>query len=329
MNDIQEVREMLASTNPIPPGSLAGSAQDGLGRATRARITSSSTPRRRRSWSVRLVAVGGLAVAIATATTVVQNMGGTDEHGRPRPAIPGIPAGPAANAQEVLNRAAIAARHRPFVAPRPDQWVFEETRYQRVGNPQKTGVWTPKSRPKTTVEPIWTRADGKSMAMIDGGKLAVAPTGGAMPPQDYATLSKLPRDPDALLAWYRKASGPGDDSAFQMLRATLANNVLPPDLESAIYQALAKTSGVKLNKQAVDLLGHPALSIAVPVEGWLNDEVLLDASTYAYRGHRTTVTKDHTDGDMTYKKGTIESQSVRLAAGIVDRPGQRPTTPKQ
>ncbi|MFG2003966.1 hypothetical protein ACGFNU_32895 [Spirillospora sp. NPDC048911] len=26
----------------------------------------------------------------------------------------------------------------------------------------------------------------------------------------------------------------------------------------------------------------------------------------------------------TFKKGTVESQSVRLAAGIVDRPGQRP-----
>ncbi|MFI0446822.1 CU044_5270 family protein [Actinomadura sp. 6N118] len=329
MNDIQEVREMLASTNPVPPGSLAGSAQDGVGRATRTRITSSSTPRRRRSWSVRLVAVGGLAVAIAAGTTVVQNMGGTDEQGRPRAPIPGIPAGPAANAQEVLNRAAIAARHRPFVAPRPDQWVFVETRYQRLAHQEKSGVWTPKSRPKTTVEPIWTRADGKMMAMLDGGKLTLSPTGGAMPPQDYATQSKLPRVPDALLAWARKNAGPtGDSATFQLLSAVLANNVLPPDLEAAIYRALAKAApGVNLNKQAVDLQGRPALSIAVPVEGWLKDEVLLDPSTYAYRGHRSTVTKDHTIEDSTFKKGAIESQSVRLAAGIVDRPGQRPSTP--
>lgn len=329
MNDIQEVREMLASTNPIPPGSLAGSAQDGVGRATRTRITTSSTPPRRRSWSVRLVAVGGLAVAIAAATTVVQNMGGTDEHGRPRAAIPGIPAGPAANAQEVLNRAAIAARHRPFIAPRPDQWVFVETRYQRVADPEKRGVWTPKSRPKTTVEPVWTRADGKMLALIEGGKLTLSPTGGAVPPQDYATQSKLPRDPDALLAWARKNPA-GDSRTFQLLSSTLSQSMLPPDLEAAIYQALAKVPDVKLNKQGVDALGRPALSVSVPVEGWLNEEVLLDASTYAYRGHRTTVTKDHVlfEGS-TFKKGTVESQSVRLAAGIVDRPGQRPTTPKQ
>lgn len=233
--------------------------------------------------------------------------------------------GPVANAEQALGRAAFEAQRRPFTAPRPDQWVYVQTEYRRVGDPEKRGVWTPGSRPRKTVDSIWTRADGRLMASLEKGRLEVSPTGGAMPPQDYATLSKLPRDPDALLAWLRKAGGPGGDaSRFSLLGSLLAGSVLPPAQEAAIYRALAKIPGVTLDKRAVDLDGRPALSLAIPAEGWPRDEVLLDPSTFGYRGHRTTVTENHTDHGETYKKGTVESQSVRLAAGVVDRPGERP-----
>ncbi|MFC4048978.1 CU044_5270 family protein [Actinomadura syzygii] len=327
-DDIQEVRTMLAPANPVPRGSMAGSAQDGTGRAARARIMASGSPTRARTWTARVVVAGGLAVAIAGGTTVAQNLGGADENGRRNPGVPAFLAGPVANAEQALGRAAFEARRRPFTAPRPDQWAYVQTEYRRVGNPEKQGVFTSESRPKKVVDSLWTRADGKMMASLEGGKLELSPTGGAMPPQDYATLSKLPRDPDALLAWARKASRGGETGQFSILGSVLADSVLPPAQEAAIYQALAKTPGVTLDKQAVDLRGRPALSLSLPAEGWLRQEVLLDPSTFAYRGHRTLVTEDHTDQGMTYKKGTVESQSVRLASGIVDRPGQRPTVDK-
>jgi hypothetical protein len=93
---------------------------------------------------VRLVAVGGLAVAIATGATVVQSLGGTDGNGRPRQVVPGLPAGPVANAQEALHKAADAAQHRSFTPPRPDQWAYVETKHRRLDKPGDGEVQTPR-----------------------------------------------------------------------------------------------------------------------------------------------------------------------------------------
>lgn len=362
-NDIQDVRALLAPANPCPPGSLAGSGHDDIGRAAFARVTgkvasntaSASTtgagrglrsrtrhgltPRARRGSGprparrpgrrgvVRLVAVGGLAVALATGVTVAQNLGGTDGNGRPRPILPGLPAGPVANAQEALHKAADAAQHRPFTPPRPGQWEFLKTRYRRIDKPGDGEVRTPRSRRKTEIDQYWTRVDGKKMALFENGRLVITNTGGGMPPSDYAGLAALPRDPDALLAYVRAQMPRGDRDAFAfaLLQSILGNSVLPPEQEAATYRAIAKIPGVELNKRAVDVQGRPALAVTLVSEGWSKDEILLDAVTYAYRGHRSTAIKDHTF-DMpkwTIKKGTIESESVRLAAGFVDRPGQR------
>lgn len=102
---------------------------------------------------------------------------------------------------------------------------------------------------------------------------------------------------------------------------------LPPAQEAATYRAMAKIPGVGLNRRAVDVQGRPAVAVFFIIEGWLKSEILLDPVTYAYRGHRSIAVKDHTSPASprwTIKKGTIESQSARLAAGFVDRPGQRP-----
>ncbi|WP_433331687.1 CU044_5270 family protein [Spirillospora sp. CA-294931] len=324
-NDVQEVRTILAPTNPVPPGTLAGAAHEPAARAARDRIIASDERPRRRRWTPRLVAVGGLAVTIAAGTTVAQNIGGTDEHGRPRTAIPGLPAAPAANAKEALTRAAYAAERRPFTAPRPDQWVYIKTRYKDVNHKKKKyGPFTPKSPATTYTQERWTRADGKQTADFEGGKLVIAPTGGTSIPNDYATVSTLPRDPDALLAWAKKQAGPHQDPVFSLLGAMLVHSLVPPAQEAAIYRALAKTPGVTLTKRTSDAEGRPALSLSSAAEGWIREEVLLDPSTYAYRGHRTVVIKDHSDEHMSYKKGTVADQSARLTITVVNRPGQRP-----
>lgn len=334
-DDVQEVRRLLAPANPVARDDVAGAGQDATGRAAFARVTASApeAPARRRGsmprrTGVRLVAVGGLAVAVAGGVTVVQNAGGTDGSGRTRSAVPGLPGAPAADAQVVLAGAASAVRSRPFTAPRPSQWVYVETSYRRAGVPAKGQVRTPDEPLKKTVERIWTRADGKRMAFMEKGRLVNSPSGGGMPPTDYAGVAALPRDPAALLAWARKepAPLPKGDAAFKLLSSLLSNNgVLPPAQEASVYGAIAKIPGVRLDRRALDALGRPALGLSFVMEGYFKDEILLDPVKYTYRGHRTTILKDHTFPEGgTFKKGVVESTSARLETGVVDRPGQRP-----
>lgn len=111
-----------------------------------------------------------------------------------------------------------------------------------------------------------------------------------------------------------------------MLGSLLLNNgALPPAQTAAAYRAMAKIPGVTVDRAAKDEAGHKAVSVSFVLEGWAKDEILLDPSTYAYQGHRTTIVKDQAmpDGGR-FLRGAVESTSVRLAAGVVDRPGQRP-----
>ncbi|MFD0691801.1 CU044_5270 family protein [Actinomadura fibrosa] len=328
MNDVQETRRLLAPANPCPPGHRTGAAHDETGRAAYARITAAApatTPRRTpsRRTALRLAAVGGLAVATAAGITVAQS-GGVDGQGRPR-----LPGGSVANAQEVLYKAADTAQTRPFKAPAPTQWVFTETRYRRSGVPARGQVVAPGSPLKTVIDRQWIRADGTKLATLNKGKLETSATGGGFPPVDYASVSKLPRDPSGMLAWARAnrspVAGGRDASAFQNLSSLLLNNAaMPPAQTAAAYRALAAIPGVRLDRTASDDQGRRAFAVSMVVEGWVREEILIDPSTYTYRGHRDVVVRDHTfEEGGTFKKGAVESSSVRLASAIVDRPGQR------
>ncbi|MEU8119071.1 CU044_5270 family protein [Spirillospora sp. NPDC049024] len=319
MNDLDEVRRIMAPADPCPPGAFDGAAHDRAGRAAYERITASearrSGPSRRTTF--RLVAAGGVAGALIAGAAFAT--GGSGE--QPAPVA-------ATETQQVLNVAATFALKQPFTAPRPGQWVYTETRYRRSGVPGRGQVVKPGSPLKTQVDRNWVRADGRRMALYDHGKLVTSATGGGMPPIDYAAVAKLPTDPDGMLAWARAQEIPTEPNggAFQLLGSLLLNNgALPPAQTAAAYRAMAKIPGVTVDRAAKDGAGHKAISVSFLIEGWAKDEVLLDPSTYAYQGHRTTVAKDHTmpDGGR-FLTGAVESYSVRLAAGVVDRPGQRP-----
>ncbi|MBA8952339.1 CU044_5270 family protein [Actinomadura namibiensis] len=317
-DDVRTVRALLADADPCPPGTFAGAARDGRGQAAYVRITAD---RGRDAWTrrrwLRVAAVGGAGLAVAAGTAVV----------------PGLTGGEVANARELLDRAATAAQERSFTAPRPHQWAYIETRYERIGmgslkRGQVATVSTPR---KTTVERIWTRVDGTRMALYEKGRLLESATGGGSPPTDYATLSRLPRDPDALLAHVRETwhlMNQSDESVFAMLSSALNNSVLPPDREATIYRAMAKLPSVRLTRGGKDIAGRPVIAVSVVEEGWIRLDVLLDPKTYVYRGHRSVAVADHQDrqseGGWAIRKGTVDSQSARQVAGFVDRPGQRP-----
>ncbi|MEU7854059.1 CU044_5270 family protein [Nonomuraea sp. NPDC049141] len=327
---------------PAPPSHDTYSAA----RAALLQEVTAAVPRRARRFRLprsggRVLAVGALAVAITMVAVVVGNPGGVDV---PRPIVPGL-AMPAANAQVLLHKAAAVARDRPFTAPRPDQWIYMETRLQGVDNAAPGEVQTPETPLKTTVDRAWTRADGKVLVTFEGGKMVRSPTGGGMPPTSFAKVAALPTDPDALLAWlYGNMGDHGekrDVIAYRLLGSLLNNNLVPPAQEAAVYQAMAKIPGVTVNPDAVDVAGRPALAVGAIEDGWVGHEILLDRTTYTYLGERAVAIADYTspekgtttNGDQkivtlgdshTIKKGTIMTLAVRLAIGITDKPGVRP-----
>jgi hypothetical protein len=278
-------------------------------------------------FGLRLATAGALAVAIAAGLVVVENLGGTSHDGGARSVVPGLRGVPVASA-EVLERAAAAVEKQPFVAPRNDQWIYTEDRFTSSDG----------SAPQTQQQ--WRRADGGGIARIEDGKLRVQsiplPKGrraGAGYRESYKALAALPTDPDALLRWayaldISNGNSPKDAVVYLLFNGILRGNLLPPELEAGIFRAMKEIPGVSV-ETTVDVQGHPAYALG-QTDDWLHQELLLDRNTYAYRGQRSTVVRDATIDPLKAGNSTGKVQkghtvvAVRLAAGIVDRPGERP-----
>lgn len=331
MNDMETLRE--AFDTPKPPSPAVQSA------ARAALLARAAGHRPKRRWAMRALMVAASAVVIATGATVVQVVGG------------GEPTLPAANAQVVLARIATAVQKKDFAPPREDQWIYTETRMQSYGKGYVGKRLTPQAPLTSTVEEFWTRADGKRVGYKVDGKLMTSNPGDQSPENNYAMLTALPTDPDELLARFREIhqvnAADQEDWIFERFEVTLHQNIVPPAQEAAIFQAMAKLPDVKVNESAVDIEGRPALSVSRVIDGWRNFEILLDPTTYAYRGRRETAVADHEerypqpgvemftlkDGtpvpspprvEWSIEKGTVWQLSTRTAVGVVDRAGQQP-----
>ncbi|MEV1247987.1 CU044_5270 family protein [Nonomuraea sp. NPDC050022] len=334
MNDLETLREVWDRPNPPSPAAQSAARAALLARADR--------PRPKRRWAMRALAVAASAVVIATGVTVFQSVGGREG---------GQPALPAANAQVVLTRIAATVQKKDFTPPRDDQWIYTEMRVRSYGKDILGKRLTPRMPLPRTVEEFWTRADGRRVGYKVGGKLMTTNPGERTPENTYAMVAALPTDPDKLLAKFRKIhavpDADQDDWIFLRFAVTLNQNVPPPAQEAAIFKAMAKLSGVTVNESAVDDDGRPALSVSRVSEGWLKREVLLDPSTYAFRGRRETAVADHEertphpgekvftvkDGkyvpaaprvEWSIEKGTVWQVSTRTVVGVVDRAGQKP-----
>ncbi|MBC6457115.1 CU044_5270 family protein [Actinomadura sp. HBU206391] len=350
MNDL----ERMCSEVPPPDATAVAEGRRRLLAAARGDVPRSSEgpprTRRRRSrplriglprMGVRLVAVGTAAVAIAAGTTLAQLPHGIDDKGRPRQVIPGLPAGPVANAAELMDRAATAVESRPFTPPRPDQWIFVEhrQRFPAIG----TRVNAPGVRLVTHIERTWWRADGTQVARTrkghyGDGRLQIE-DGPAGWKHHYPSLAALPTDPKALpgaMAAKGYLDGFDEQTAreraetlYLEYNAILRNGVAPPKLEGAIFRSIASLPGVTLRRNAVDVAGRPAIAVARIIDGFLHYEILVDRTTYRYMGERIIAITDHTstgtDGTWRVKKGAILNLQTRTDSGsIVDAPGRIP-----
>lgn len=328
MNDL-EILRTLAGPDPMPNPAAETKARAALLALATPAPRRSRSPRR--TWVFRVAApVAAVAAAIAAVGVVKAN----DDAVRPRPSAT-RPVMRPVSAVQALGYAADAATRQPFTVPRGDQWFYLETRSATGTGPGGVVTGGPY---RTETSKVWRRIDGTQSVRDKDGKLVSTPAANA-PLQkdgtyDYATLAALPPTPAAVLAWVRQRVGgagggtrDGEDQiAFATMNGVLRNNVLPPAVEAAFFHALASLSGVTLVPDAVNVDGRPALAVARVEEGWLRDEILLDPDTYRLIGERAIAIADHTgtgdDGAWTVRKGTVERQIVRLAAAIVDRPGQ-------
>jgi hypothetical protein len=271
----------------------------------------------------RRASLAGVALLTALGGVVaVQNMGGTDDAGRR--GVLGVPSASAA----VLNQAADVAERQPFVAPRDDQWIYTE---DEITGPDGA----------TSTRTTWRRADGGGLATLDErGRLEVheaperRPALRPVPFDTYKGAAALPADPDRLLRWAyattASVTGAGstrDAEAFSILRVILDQGVVRPELGAAAFRAMAKIPGVRVRTTEIE--GAPTLAVG-QTDVWLDQELLLDADTYEYRGQRSTVVRDaridpEKAGNKTGKVERGETATLlRVVAGLVDEPGTRP-----
>jgi hypothetical protein len=316
MNDLDILRDAWPA--PEPPS-------DAARERVRADLLVRTARRPRRRWSPRLVAVAGPAIAIAAGLVAVQNVG--DGHS-PSP-LPAVPIASAA----VLEAAAQAAEDDPFTPPRDDQWIYIKDAFSPASE----------DLPNARQEERWRRADGAGFAFYDeSGNLRVEtmrprkrgkpiPLG---PAWGYKQLAELPTNPDGLLRWAYgltdNITGGGStehSEVYGVFVHMLADNLLPPDLQAALFRALKQVPGVTVTKTEID--GRRVFALD-QTDNWLRQELLLDAGTYDYVGQSGTVVRDATIDPMKAGNATGEikrgqkAAAMRLVTAIVDEPGQRP-----
>ena len=240
--------------------------------------------------------------------------------------------GAAPSTAVVLDRAAAYVAADPVPEPRPDQWIYENYVLAKPGG-------TIGDHPHA----YWTRFDGTAggerRSLQDPVHVQQIQDPGVTPQQWYDGLESLPADPTALLARLRSGDlvrGVGDTEAardFDAVATCLATpRVLPAAAHARLFRALATIPGVAIAENpAPDLLGRDVLSVTFSGvtdarAGFRSQqELLLDPTTYEYRGTRVTALEDGafddgrpvTEGQVWYNDAVIES-------GVVDAPGDLP-----
>ncbi|MFC6087407.1 CU044_5270 family protein [Sphaerisporangium aureirubrum] len=274
------------------------------------------------------------AAAAATVVAVVVNAPGEPAAPPPLPSVGTV----LLNSRTVLEKAAATAEKRAVPPePRPDQWEYTKTLDVQPADGH------------VTTHESWVRYDGKQSAGqgMDGvfkvRDIPPDPGDDDLSPRQYRRkLLKLPTDPAELLAhvqgdrhWidYPKEEGvrkdveDPDSRAYRILSLYLKQQaVMLPDLEAAIFRALAQIPGVRIEQGVTDATGRKGLGLYRPTIGEEGQRrhIILDPRTYRVLADQTTWLRDESiQGEVAFRKGAVFAV-VYLASGIVDRPGEIP-----
>ncbi|MER7667074.1 CU044_5270 family protein [Kitasatospora sp. NPDC096128] len=305
------------------------------------------TKRRRLGWVAVPALAGGLALAVV--------LSGGDGTARVKPAQAPIAApeqseasGPAkatgsagasassaakvvpASAVELLDHVAQVAASRPGADVKPGQFVYTES---MVTN----NVFDSSGHVKIDAVPhkreVWLSVDGRQDGLLieEAGpslpgrntKLS-GPSRPGIESPTYEYLATLPTDPDALLQkLYDETIGkrPKEERAFKAISELLKEQIAPPAVTAALYQAAAKIPGVTLENDAVDITGRHGIGVARVADG-ARLEWIFDKDSYAFLGQRGEVVEQGSDFGA---PGTVFGQGAVVKRAIVDKAGDRPT----
>ncbi|MFE6894298.1 CU044_5270 family protein [Streptomyces sp. NPDC057694] len=313
----------------------------------RNRLLSTMEVRRRPLWERPgpRIAVSGLATAAIAATVLVavRDDGGTDQGtATAKPTATADTRQPAmrpVSARTVLAGAAAYERKHsqaPATPPRGDQFIYTKEIIKETN--QKTG------ETKTHVDEIWRSVDDSQRSWImeiGKGWWSDPPKKdeSSWPPQDWATLEKLPTDPEKLILSLVPKSGPNDkndslagitDQEWSVVHSDLAGllklvPVMPEGLRPAAYEALSRVPGVRTVPDQKDAKGRTGVAITYK-DPTLPKGVtsfggyfIFDPKTYEFLGFKD----DRTSGDGAKKKTYIQLSYLDSWA-ITDKVKQRP-----
>ncbi|MFD6277281.1 CU044_5270 family protein [Streptomyces sp. NPDC060209] len=312
MDDLTALRELEADV-PAPSDEARTAARARLTRA----IAEETGRTRSRAVPRRLVLRAGFAAAaaVAAAGTVVVVTDRRSGDGAPRMTT--------LSAAQVLHRAADRTRAdgAGMPVPRDDQYFYTEEIATRT--PLEGG------KPTTRTDKIWLSVDGsRPSRYVYGERVQEEPPltehEVRWPPTEYAELKKLPTDPDRLL----EALGHGDDgtdrmSAYMDLCLLLRGpGAMPPGLQAAAFEALAKLPGIVLDDDEVDALGRHGVGVSYPE---MTFGPVFERGSCAYLGMRLDGVKGGRWVGRELKGGEkyVEVRG-RVKSGVVDEIGQRP-----
>jgi hypothetical protein len=342
MNDLNLLGELGRHLDREPPATLIRQRR----RLVEAGVEPGTevSPRRHPvRWWLPGLAVTATAAVIGVSATVLP---GADRAGRPDPAT----AGPAVH----------VAGGSPSIdsdrAPRPDQFVFVETRQQytschlvrpvvcRLDAASNRQVWL--SADGTRDGRLISRVNGRAVPdQLPGcrngrqtrrvpekktergpGRRLITITEPCAPmPADQ---SGLPRDPDRMRAYLYDRYGatvPGRrasaDLVFEAVGEIVRESFVPAGVRSALFAAARTIPGVTVNHDAVDPAGRRTVGLArVAAETGLRTEYFFDPRTHQYLGTRQVATRA-TDG-MT--KGEVSGATAVWRLAVVDQAGRLP-----
>ncbi|GAA1527740.1 hypothetical protein GCM10009678_06800 [Actinomadura kijaniata] len=310
---MSELRKMCDEVRPVGPDALAEgrvrllAAAHGTGAPVRTR-------RPRRGWMAGLVAVG----AVATAAGAVAVVPGTEKP-RVGPSTT-EPAVRLASASEVLRHAADAAGRERDLNPRDDQYIH--IRSIDNANGTRRELWRSVDGRKASVlhrDPC--RPSGEE-ACTDSFREEGRPT---------AFYRRLPTDPKALEAWFRRHVGAGhtfekgkptmEQRIWMEIEGTLLEQYVPPKLRAAMFTMVSRMPGSRVINGITDPAGRPAVAVTMPGRAWEGGgergEIVFDRRTFQVIGLR--------DGGRW--AGTLLGVSVTDTAPKVTPRDKRPRPP--
>ncbi|MFI0717549.1 CU044_5270 family protein [Streptomyces sp. NPDC021224] len=330
MDDLRALQELAADPPPLTAAARAAArerlqeAVEGESRAGAGAFLRATT----RRTAFRLAVAATVAAAVA-GTAVVTSGGGSS------PGSPGTSRMANVSAAQVLHQAAgRTLAGAPLPIPRDDQYFYVRTRttHTPVGG-GKTRAWTDES---------WLSVDGsRPSRRQELGTVHNDPplekNQVVTPPTQYAALQKWPTDPATLFTWLggdqdnsavtavnggaQAALDPGREVYTQACLLIKGPRVMPPGLQAATFEVLAKLPKIRIDDDGVDALGRHGIAVSYPGTSF---SVVFDRTTYDYLGLRQTGTTpkrvkgEWVDGDK------YTEMTAQVEVGVVDSIGRRP-----